>query len=155
MYSKILVAVDGSDTSRHALKQAIELAKGLSATLRIVHVVDMSWLPIGPEIAIDTAVMSAARRGVGENIISAARDTAQQAGVEAEVALIETETPIQHVAEAIAREASRWGAGLVVLGTHGRRGFQRLLLGSVAEQMARLSPGPVLLIPLPKASPSA
>jgi nucleotide-binding universal stress UspA family protein len=155
MYSKILVAVDGSDTSRHALQQAIELAKALSATVRMVHVVDMSWLPIGPEIAIDTAVMSAARRGAGENIISAARDTALKAGLAAEAALIETETPNQHVAEAIAREAARWGAGLVVLGTHGRRGFQRLLIGSVAEQMARLSTGPVLLVPLPKASPSS
>ena len=155
MYSKILVAVDGSDTSRHALQQAIELAKALSATVRMVHVVDMSWLPIGPEIAVDTAVMSAARRGVGENIISAARDAALKAGLEAEAALLETEMPIQHVAEAIATEASRWGAGLVVLGTHGRRGFQRLLIGSVAEQMARLSPGPVFLVPLPKTSPSA
>ena len=155
MYSKILVAVDGSDTSRHALQQAIELAKALSATVRMVHVVDMSWLPIGPEIAVDTAVMSAARRCVGENIISAARDAALKAGLEAEAALLETEMPIQHVAEAIATEAARWGAGLVVLGTHGRRGFQRLLIGSVAEQMARLSPGPVLLVPLPKTSPSA
>ena len=155
MYSKILVAVDGSETSRHALQQAIELARALSAAVRMVHIVDMSWLPIGPEIAIDTAVMSAARRGVGENIIAAARDTALEAGFEAEAALIETETPTQHVAEAIAREASRWGAGLVVLGTHGRRGVQRLLIGSVAEQMARLSPGPVLLVPLLKASPSA
>jgi len=155
MYSKILVAVDGSDTSIYALKQAIELARSLSATLRIVHVVDMSWLPIGPEIAIDTAVMRAARRGAGENIISAARDLAQEAGFEAEVALIETETPIQHVAEAIVREAARWAVDLVVLGPHGRRGLQHLLLGSVAEQMARVSSGPVLLVPLPKASASA
>jgi nucleotide-binding universal stress UspA family protein len=74
MYAKILVGVDGSDASLHALQQAIALAKALPAALRIVHVVDMSWLPIGPEIAIDTAVMSAARRGVGENIVSSARE---------------------------------------------------------------------------------
>jgi nucleotide-binding universal stress UspA family protein len=150
MYSKILVAVDESEASRHALQQAIELARKLSATLRMVHVVDMSWLPIGPEVAIDTAVLTAARRGVGENTIAAARDVARAAGFEAEAGLIETETPIQHVAEAIAREASRWGADLVVLGTHGRRGFQHLMLGSVAERMTRLSSGPVLLIPSPK-----
>ncbi|MHB1187643.1 universal stress protein [Thiobacillus sp.] len=154
MYSKILVAVDESDTSLHALKHAIELARKLSATLRMVHVLDMSWLPIGPEVAIDTAALSAARRGVGEGIIAAARDTARQAGFEAEAVLIETETPIQHVAEAIAREAARWGADLVVLGTHGRRGFQHLMLGSVAEQMVRRSSGPVLLIPSPKGPPS-
>lgn len=155
MYSKILVAVDESDTSLHALKQAIELARKLSASLRMIHVLDMSWLPIGPEVAIDTGALSAARRGVGEKIIAAARDTAQQAGFEAEAVLIETETPIQQVAEVIAREASRWGADLVVMGTHGRRGFQHLMLGSVAERMTRLSSGPVLLIPSPRGSSSA
>jgi len=147
MYSRILVAVDESDTSRHALQQAIELARKLSATLRMIHVLDMSWLVIGPEVAIDTAAMSAARRGVGEGIIAAARDAARAAGFEAEDALIETETPIQQVAEAIAKEASRWGADLVVLGTHGRRGFQHLMLGSVAERVVRRSVVPVLLIP--------
>ncbi|MGC2048394.1 MAG: universal stress protein [Gallionella sp.] len=155
MYSRILVAVDGSETAQHALKQAIELARKLSAKLRIVHVVDMSWLPIGPELAIDTATISVARRGAGEKIIAAARETAQKAGFETETALIETETPTQHVAEVIVQEASRWPADLVVLGTHGRRGFHRLMLGSVAEQMARLSSRPVLLIPSPQGSQSA
>ncbi|OGS94611.1 MAG: hypothetical protein A3H31_12850 [Gallionellales bacterium RIFCSPLOWO2_02_FULL_57_47] len=155
MYSKILVAADGSDTSRHALKQAIELARKLSAKLRIVHAVDMNWLPIGPEVGIDTGAQSAARREAGEKIIAAARNTAQEAGFEAETELIETETPVQHVAEAIAEEALRWGADLVVLGTHGRRGFQRLMPGSVAEKMARLSPTPVLLVPLSNGSLSA
>jgi len=152
MYAKILVAVDESETSRHALQQAIELAKNLAASVRMLHVLDMSWLPIGPEVAIDTGALSAARRGVGDKVIATARDTAKQAGFEAEAVLIETETPLQHVAEAIAGEASRWGADLVVLGTHGRSGFQHLLLGSVAEKVARLSPGPVLLVPSPRDS---
>lgn len=155
MYSRILVAVDESDTSLHALKHAIELSRRLSSTLRVVHVVDMSWLPIGPEVAIDTTALSAARRGAGEKVIATARDAAQQAGFEAEVGLIETETPIQQVAEVIVREASRWGADLVVMGTHGRRGFQHLILGSVAERMTRLSPGPVLLIPSPQGAVTA
>jgi nucleotide-binding universal stress UspA family protein len=55
MYAKI-VAVDESETFRHALQQAIELARKLSASVRMVHVLDMSWLPIGPEVAIDTRV---------------------------------------------------------------------------------------------------
>lgn len=150
MYTKILVAVDESDTSRHALQQAVELAGRLSAALRMIHVVDMSWLPIGPEVAIDTGALSAARRSVGEKVLASARDAAREAGFEAEAGLIETETPIQHVAEALAREAARWGADLVVMGTHGRRGFQHLMLGSVAEKMVRLSSWPVLLVPSPK-----
>jgi nucleotide-binding universal stress UspA family protein len=150
MFSRILVAVDGSDTSKNALEQAIELAKNLSAKLRIVHVVDMSWLPIGPELAIDTDAISSARRSAGEKTVAAALKMIREAGFEAEAAQIETETPTQHVAEAIAQEASRWPAELLVLGTHGRRGFQRLILGSVAEKMARLFPGPVMLVPFPK-----
>jgi nucleotide-binding universal stress UspA family protein len=151
MYAKILVAVDESDTSLHALEHAIELARKLSASVRMIHVLDMSWLPLGPEVAIDTAALSEARRSAGEEIIASARDAAQRAGFDAEAVLVETETPIQQVAEALAREAARWSADLVVLGTHGRRGFQHLMLGSVAEQMVRRSSAPVLLVPSPKA----
>ena len=79
MYSKILVAVDGSDTSRHALQQAIELARTLSASVRMVHVVDMSWLPIGPEFAIDTGALSGGPRGAGGKIIAAAPGAAPPA----------------------------------------------------------------------------
>lgn len=147
MYSKILVAVDGSDASLHALKQATELARGLSAALRIVHVVDMNWLPLGPELAIDVDAISAARRSAGEKTLAAARATAQEDGVDAEATLKETETPAQHVAEAIVEEACRWPADLLVVGSHGRRGFERLMLGSVAEGIARRSPVPVMLVP--------
>jgi nucleotide-binding universal stress UspA family protein len=150
MYSRILVAVDGSDTSQHALTQAIDLAKGLSAMLRIVHVVDMGLLPAGPELAVDIEAISAARRFAGEKVIAAAGETSSKNDFAAETGLLETETPTQHVAETIAGEATRWQADLVVLGTHGRRGFQRLLLGSVAEQMTRRSTVPVLLIPSSK-----
>ena len=68
--------------------------------------------------------------------------------VPAEMGLLETGTPTQRIAAAIADEADVWPADLVVAGTHGRTGVQRLLLGSVAEGIARVSPVPVLLIPL-------
>jgi nucleotide-binding universal stress UspA family protein len=155
MLVRILAAVDGSDASRHALDQAIELARQLSATLRIVHVVDMNWLPLAPELAIDVEAITAARRGAGEETLKAARERARQAGLEAEAALIETETPLRRVAEAIIEEASRWTAGLVVLGTHGRRGFERMMLGSVAEGVARRSAIPVVLVPAPRRTEAA
>lgn len=151
MYSRILVAVDGSDSSLHALKQAIELAKGLSATLRIIHVVEMGWLPVGIDPGIDTEAMTAARRKAADTIMAMVRETVQASGYEAETAILETETPAQHVVVAIMEDISRWAAKLVVIGTHGRRGFKSLLLGSVAEQMTRLSPIPLLLIPAPQA----
>ena len=147
MYSHILVAVDGSPNSELALDHAIGLAKGLSAIMRVVHVVDMGWLPLGPELAIDVDALLKARRAAAVNILSAARASAQATGVEAETRLLETATPTQHIASVIAEEAASWPAELIVLGTHGRKGMERLLLGSVAEGVARLSSIPVLLIP--------
>ncbi|HYA38548.1 MAG TPA: universal stress protein, partial [Candidatus Methylomirabilis sp.] len=147
MYSRILVAVDGSSHADRAVRHAAGIAKGLSAALRIIHVVDMGWLPLGPELAIDIGAIAKARRAVGEKILAAARETARAAGVEAEIKLVETATPTQRIAGAIADEAAGWPADVVVLGTHGRRGVERLLLGSVAEGVARLSTVPVLLIP--------
>lgn len=150
MYARILAAVDGSDASRHALTHAIGLAGRLSAQLRIVHVLDLNWLPPGPELAVNSDELIAARRGAGEQILAAAREAAEKAGSAAEFALLETEAPTEHVAESIVREAERWAAEVVVLGTHGRRGVQRLLLGSVAEQVARRASTPVLLVPFKK-----
>lgn len=148
MYTRILVAVDGSATSEHALRHAIGLAKGLSAALRVVHVVDMGVLPLGPELAIDIGAVTKARRTAGEQVLEKARATCQAGGIETETRLLETGTPAQRIAAAIADEATAWPADLVVAGTHGRTGVQRLLLGSVAEGIARVSPVPVLLIPL-------
>jgi nucleotide-binding universal stress UspA family protein len=149
MYSRILIAVDGSPTSEHALRHAIGLAKDLSAALRIVHIIDMGVLPVGPEIAIDTGAIMKARRAAGEKMLQSARDTARAAGVEAETRLVETGAPTQRIASVIADEAKSWPADLVITGTHGRSGVARMLVGSVAEGVARVSPAPVLLVPSP------
>lgn len=148
MYSRILVAVDGSPTSEQALQHAIGLAKDFSAALRVVHVVDMGALPLGPELAIDIGAVTKARRAAGERVIETARQTCRAGGVEAEMRLLETAAPTQHIAAAIAEAAAAWPADLVVAGTHGRTGVQRLLLGSVATGIVRVSLVPVLLIPL-------
>jgi nucleotide-binding universal stress UspA family protein len=73
----------------------------------------------------------------------------QAPGLEVETRLLDTATPVQHVAAAIAEAAASWPADLLVLGTHGRRGVERWLLGSVAEGAARRSTVPVLLVPVP------
>lgn len=148
MYARILVAVDGSPTSEHALRQAIGLGKALSAALRVVYVVDMGVLPLGPELAVDIGAITKARRAVGEQVLTMARETCRAGGIEAETRLVETATPVQRIAAAIADEAAAWPADLVVTGTHGRTGVQRMLLGSVAEGIVRVSPVPVLLVPL-------
>jgi len=68
MYSRILVAVDESPHAEHTVRHAAGMAKALSAALRIIHVVDMGWLPLGPELAIDINALAKARRTAGEKI---------------------------------------------------------------------------------------
>ena len=148
MYSRILVAIDGSPGAAHALRHAVGLAKGLSASLRIIHVVDLGLLPYGPELSIDIDALLDARYAAAEKILAAARDSVQTPELEVETRLLDTASPVQHVAAAIAEAAASWPADLLVLGTHGRRGVERWLLGSVAEGVARRSTVPVLLVPV-------
>jgi nucleotide-binding universal stress UspA family protein len=147
MYARILVAVDGSAGSTHALEHAVGLARSLSAVLRIVHVVDMGLLPYGPELSLDIGPLIEARRAAAANVLASAGDTAQSSGITIESALVDLATPSQSVAEALAEDAAAWSADLVVLGTEGRRGVERWLLGSVAEGVARRAAMPVLLVP--------
>jgi len=121
----------------------------LSASLRILHVVDIGLLPSEPELSIDFDALFAARHAAAEMTLAAARDNVQASGLEVEARLLDTATPTQHVAAAIVEDAASWPADLLVLGTHGRRGIERWLLGSVAEGVARRSTAPVLLVPMP------
>lgn len=147
MYTRILVGVDGSPTAEQAVRHAAALAKTESAKLRIVHVVDMGLLPIGPELAISVDASAKARRDAGEKILATASELAAGSGLEPETRLLETAAPTQRVASMIVEEAASWPADVVVLGTHGRRAVERLLLGSVADGVARLARVPILLIP--------
>jgi nucleotide-binding universal stress UspA family protein len=145
MFKHILVAVDGSSTSSLALEQAIQLARELQAKLRLLHAVYDATLDFEIEYP-DTAVLWEALRGSGEEILKKAEALTGQAGVEAETKLLEIRRAHEHVAEEIAAEADAWPADLIILGTHGRRGLGRLLLGSVAERVARIASKPVLLV---------
>jgi nucleotide-binding universal stress UspA family protein len=80
----------------------------------------------------------------GEAILAQGKAQAVQAGVAAETVLIDTLSA--RVCDLIVQEARRWGAELIVIGTHGRRGVGRLVMGSDAEQVLRLAPVPVLLV---------
>jgi nucleotide-binding universal stress UspA family protein len=150
MYRRILVAIDGSPHAERALNHACGLAAGLSATLCVLHVVDTGWLGLELELAIDTSKIGMARREAGETLLRYAQAAAQAAGVKAETLLLETTTPADSIAGVIVQAAVDGSADVVVLGTHGRKGLERMLLGSVAEGMARLSPVPVLLVPFHK-----
>ena len=144
MYQRILVPIDGSETSRRALQEAIKLGDS-AAQLRLVYVVEeiYSHATEGYDF-IDYDALQKAARSTGERMLAQAAEKVQQSGKRAEVALIETNG--QRIASVIEAEAKRWQADLIVIGTHGRSGLSRLLMGSVAEGVVRLASVPVLLI---------
>lgn len=147
MYSRILVAVDGSPASDAALRHAAALARETSALLRIVHVVDMGLTPLGSELAFDLSATTEARRKAGQAVVEAAAATASAASVQADTQMLETGAPTESLAEEIVEAASTWPADLIVMGTHGRPGLVRLVLGSVTNDVARRSTVPLLIVP--------
>lgn len=146
MYQRILVAIDGSDTSYLALDHAVQLAAHQQARLRIVHVVELFEYPLSmlDGSAFDPTPLWEALREDGRQALSVAGARARSAVVDAEIVMLESDDASQRVASSIVQDAQHWHADLIVLGTHGRRGFDRILLGSVAETLVRMAPAPVL-----------
>lgn len=144
-YKRILVPVDGSRTSQLGLKEAIGLAKAQRATLMLVHVVDehvivMSSMEAGAYLGdLRPSLVKSGRR-----ILRKAEEAVRKAKLGCKTVLLET--MVAPAADLIVRQAKKWRADLIVLGTHGRRGVRRLVMGSDAEQIVRTSPVPVLLV---------
>ena len=143
-YRKILVAVDGSAPATKGLREAIRLAKSEGARLFIMNVVDefYAFAPLdGLAPGVDLVPML--REG-GEKVLARAKRVADAAKVKSTTVLREMLSG--PAADPIVREARKVGADLIVLGTHGRRGVRRMVLGSDAEQVVRLASVPVLLV---------
>jgi nucleotide-binding universal stress UspA family protein len=145
MYKRILVAVDGSDTSQLALQEALNLTKESGGQLHIVHVVDEVTFDLYQEV-VDPGEIQKAIIKSGEEILNKAQIAVRAANVKAETRLLEIEKLGRRVPDMIAQEADAWPADLIVIGTHGRHGFNHLLMGSVAEGVVRIATKPVLLI---------
>jgi len=148
MYQRILVPVDGSATSKLGLDEAIQIAKLTQGRLCLFHVIDeLSFaLALGSKSGYAADLLESLR-SEGARILDTAQTTAHAAGVEAETRLCDVFPG--SVQEKVAAEALDWGAELIVLGTHGRRGAKRLMLGSGAERILRIAPVPVLLVRSP------
>ncbi|MFO1223814.1 MAG: universal stress protein [Burkholderiaceae bacterium] len=144
MYERILVPVDGSAASDRGLDEALALAARLGSKIRLLHVIDEASIGLAAGYAVDIGPMTTALRKGGEQVLAQAKARAGKRGVDAETALSDTFTA--RVCDVVVREALEWKADLIVIGTHGRRGASRLLLGSDAEQVLRLAPVPVLLV---------
>ncbi len=143
MYKHILVPIDGSDTSNLALKHAIALGKEHHSTLRLFHVVDLTSAYSSVN-APDVVERQGALQAEGQKVIDDGSVPVLAAGIQYDTKCITTFD--KRIYDLIDEEAIRWPADLIMIGTHGRRGISRLLLGSVAEALARISSKPLLLI---------
>ena len=149
MFKRILVAVDGSATAHRGLKAAVALAKDQAAALDIVHVIDeAAMIPyLGDSAYVPAEYIEAMLedlRKTGNAVLAKALKEAREAGVSATPALVESRGST--VAHAILRQARRLRPDVIVLGTHGRRGLRRFVMGSDAETVLRESSVPVLLV---------
>ena len=144
MYSKILVAVDGSATSDAALGEAVKLAAA-GGELRVVHVVDEVTFNWDEHYSNPSEIFQAMAKD-GDRILRSAQERVAREGRRCDTHLLEMDKNCRRVPEMIAHEAEAWGADLIVIGAHGRRGAHHALLGSVAEGVARLANRPVLLV---------
>jgi nucleotide-binding universal stress UspA family protein len=149
MYKRILVPVDASPASRAGLDQAIRLAELTGGELRLVHVLDAAAHASGYETAAVYCNEVVPRmKQAGARVLDACKERCQRSGVKAEGLLLETLA--NRVCDLVVAHARDWGAELIVIGTHGWRGADRLMRGSDAEQIVRLSPVPVLLVRAPE-----
>jgi nucleotide-binding universal stress UspA family protein len=145
MYEKILVAIDGSETSKRALAEALRMAQLTGGQLGVAHVIDVV-APLGMGLTYVPVELLASYRGDARQQLEAARSEAKAAGVKCETQLLEVGGISESVADCLQACAARFSAQLVVLGTHGRRGVRRAFLGSVAEEFVRKAECPVLLV---------
>ena len=145
MYQRILVPFDGSATSSRGLDEAIKLATLTGATVRLIHVVDVLLFATGFETAAAYAgEVIPFMKQAGEKILQEGKARVEKAGVKAETLLVDSITT--RLSDAVAAQVKAWNADLIVIGTHGRRGVDRLMLGSDAEQILRSALVPVLLV---------
>jgi nucleotide-binding universal stress UspA family protein len=141
---RILVATDFSDSAARALDMAVGLAQRQGATLHLLHVYPLLMYALGQDLVPDDPQFEARLRErlqqrLDETLAGLPKD------IRAEGSLVQgnpaREIPIQ---------AEKLGAHLIVMGTHGRTGFQHMMLGSVAERALRHASVPVLTVPGPR-----
>lgn len=142
MIKKILVPTDFSPCSAPAEDAAEELARKLGAALSVLHVIDDTPYLLNDVGGYIPAQELAYAEETAHATLSKRVEQLKQAGCTASSSVAHG-SPAQGIVQA----AQQLGAELIVMGTHGRRGFRHLLLGSVAERVARSATVPVLMVP--------
>jgi len=152
MFKRILIPLDGSSTSERGLDVALKLAAEQEAAVCLFHVVDEHVLTQAVDAGADMIDnMISSMRASGRKVLDKAAAKAAQRNVKARTVLVEN--IVHGVADVILDQAKAWKADLIVMGTHGRRGFTRVVMGSAAEGVVRGAAVPVLLVKAAGARP--
>jgi nucleotide-binding universal stress UspA family protein len=146
MYKRILVAIDGSETSEHAFDTALQLARDNDAQLQPLYVVDNPLMAYDAS-GYDPTILRDAFVEEGQRLLADALARMKHENVAGAPRIVDVAPVGEDISERIRTSANEFNADLLVLGTHGRRGFKRLFLGSVAERVVRSASLPVLLVP--------
>ncbi|SDG69826.1 universal stress protein [Pelagibacterium luteolum] len=143
MYSHILIATDGSDLSRKGLDHGLKLAKQLGARVTIITVTDMWAASVLAEAGPATiADYEASQQVMVKEVLEEAARFATESGVAYETRHI----PNRYPADAIVETAQKAACDLIVMASHGRRGFRKMLLGSQTNEVLTTSTMPVLVV---------
>lgn len=148
MYKHILISTDGSDVAQNGLNHGLSLARHLGAKVTIVTVTEPfpayasvasgGWVPV----PIDLTDFELDQQNFAQAVLSRAQEDATKQGVSATILHL----PNAHPATAIIATAKQQDCDLIVMGSHGRRGLGRLLLGSQTAEVLAHSPVPVLVV---------
>lgn len=143
MFKHILLATDGSASAEHAAKKALELARVHGAHVTAAYVVDpYPYIGIGEVNPMAFQSYMSAAQEASTKVFIALGDQAAAAGVQFQAQLVENMQPARGIVEL----ADELAVDLIVIGSHGRSGMQKLMLGSVAGKVVALSTRPVLVI---------
>lgn len=143
MFKHILVPVDGSPTAQLAIQKAIGLAKAFDARVSAIFVIDpYPFTGVGTDFAYGQAEYLSAATAEANTAIKAAKTAFEEAGVSVETNVIEAHAAWRGVVDA----AESGHADLIVMGSHGRRGLEKLVLGSVTQAVLAHTKLPVLVV---------
>ena len=144
MFKQILVPVDGSHTSMQAVDKAIGMAKAFGASVTVVCVIDpYPFAGVGEDFGYGQQQYLSAAMAQAHGCIHNAEAAFKAAGVQTQARIVENRV----ANEGILETAADLGAEIIIMGSHGRRGIQRLLLGSVAQRVLSHADLPVLVVP--------
>ena len=143
MFQHILLPVDGSSSARLATEKAAGLAKAFGSRVTAIYVIDpYPFTGVGSDFAYGQSQYISAATSEANTALHAAQEALSKAGVNVATAVVEGHV----IAKGILQTAANSGADLIVMGSHGRRGLEKLILGSVTQRVVSQAHVPVLVV---------